>query len=390
VHGKDRRPRIGIDARFQPTVGIGRYASELVKHLASIESNHKYVVYVGSTAQKAALQLDHPNFQVTVLPTPVLSLSGQVSLMRRLMMDGLELFHATNSWGIPLVQPCPLVSTLHDSFVRSAPESVYTRVRICGNFLDWYAMRRSAAILTVSHFSRGELARWFPGAAHKISVIYEGVASRFQPVTDTPVLQRVRQKYNVADQYLLYVGVAKRHKNLERLLTAYNALAQDKRQVYQLVLVTRASHQHGDYYRTLRQLGDPSGVRFIDYVDDVDLPALYSGAMAFILPSLYEGFGLPILEAMACGVPVIAAHASALPEIAGDAALWVDPCKVESIRGALLRLLEDAELRLGLIHRGLQRAQKFSWLTAAEQVQEVYCRVLCNGQQGKDDNRPHG
>jgi glycosyltransferase involved in cell wall biosynthesis len=226
-------------------------------------------------------------------------------------------------------------------------------------------VRRVRRIIAVSRFTANRLAELCRLNVKRIEVIPNGVDSQFHPA-DAVIVDELRRRLALPERYVLSVGTLEPRKNLRTLLASWEQLPPEFGDVG-LVLAGAKGRQ----FRSagIEQL--PTGVRLTGYVEDADLPALYSGAEAFIYPSLYEGFGMPVLEAMSCGTPVICSRTTSLPEVAGDAALLVDPCDTESIAGGIRRLLTDAELRRGVRARGLERAKQFSWDQAAAATAEV-------------------
>lgn len=257
------------------------------------------------------------------------------------------------------------VVTIHDCAFVDCPEGFS---RAFGAWYRWLIprlVRRVRRIIAVSQFTASRLAELCGLKASRIDVIPNGVDSQFHSAVPE-VVDELRRRLALPERYVLSVGTLEPRKNLSRLLASWEHLPAELRDVG-LVLAGAKGRQ----FRSagIEQL--PAGVHLTGYVEDADLPALYSGAEAFIYPSLYEGFGMPVLEAMSCGTPVICSRSTSLPEVAGDAALLVDPCDVECIADAISRLLTDAELRRAIRTRGLERARKFSWDQAAVATAEV-------------------
>ena len=255
--------------------------------------------------------------------------------------------------------------TIHDLSVLDHPEWFAPSFRL------WYLVllprlaRQARVVLTVSEHSRQSLIKRFGLPEEKVASVYNGVNLRqFHPCDPAPV----RAKYELGDRYILFVGSLDPRKNLERLLQAWVRLSD----IRDLELVIAGSHTNA--FRPISMSGSSRRTRFLGYVPDEDLPALYAGATFFIMPSLFEGFGLSVLEAMACGAPVITSYAGALPEVAGDAALQVDPTSVEGMAEVMRMLLSSEDLRSQLRHKGMERACKFSWERSAEEIWEVISR----------------
>ncbi len=268
------------------------------------------------------------------------------------------------------VRDASQVVTIHDCAFFDWPDG-FTPA-----FARWYQClvprlaRRAARILTVSSFSRDRICELFGVSPQKIVVAPNGVGNHWRPASEQDVAD-VRARLGLAQPYVLYVGSIEPRKNLSRLLAAWEQLGAEKDGVA-LVLVGAQGHVFRD--AGVERL--PSDVRSIGFLPDGDLRCLFSGAEAFAFPSLYEGFGLPVLEAMACGAPVVCSRAAALREVAGDAAVLVDPLDIESIGDGLKKMLGDRELRQQLRERGFVRAAQFSWDATAQQVWDVLSTAL--------------
>jgi glycosyltransferase involved in cell wall biosynthesis len=234
---------------------------------------------------------------------------------------------------------------------------------------------RADAIITISCATRQELIDRLNVPADRIVVTQLAAGSQYVRVEDSRRKMQVREKYRLPSDFILCVGSIEPRKNIARLLQAYARLISARQKGVQLVIAGGTGWLNTEIYLTVRRLGLETQVHFIGYVEENDLPVVYSLATIFVYPSLYEGFGLPVLEAMQCGVPVLTSNVSSLPEVAGNATLLVTPTEVEDIAYGLRRLLEDADLRSELRTRGYQRAQEFSWERCARETLAVYKNV---------------
>ena len=269
---------------------------------------------------------------------------------------------------LPLAHPLPSVVTVHDLGYRHFPDAHPARQRW---YLDWstrFSARAATHLLADSAATQRDLAHFYGVPLEKITVVYPGRDEHLVKVDPAPA----RARYGLAADYLLHVGTLQPRKNLSRLMDAVVSLRAHWPDL-QLVLAGQPGWQAEPILAQARAHADC--VRLLDYVPDPDLAGLYSGARALVFPSLYEGFGFPILEAMACGVPVVCANTSSLPEVAGDAALLVDPQDTAALSGAIDRLLADASLRARLVGQGLEQVRKFSWARAARETLQVFDRV---------------
>lgn len=269
------------------------------------------------------------------------------------------------------------VVTVHDMVYKAFPETVRGRTR---HMLDMGlvpSMQRADRIVTDSEFSRSEIIKYYPEFAEKLRVVPCGVdGERFHPVTDAEQLRQVRERYGVGATYFLYLGTLEPRKNLERLLEAYAVYAKNTDTPAQLVLAGGKGWLYDGIFEKVKSLGLAEYVIFTQYIAQEDMCALMSGALAFVFPSLYEGFGMPPLEAMACGTPVLVSDAASLPEVTGSCAVIVKPDSTDAIAEGLCRLHADEPLRRQLSKDGLERAKGFSWERSAEMLYDVYQEIL--------------
>lgn len=364
-------PRIAIDAsRIGVTerTGTERYTFELIAALARIDRWREYILYTNGLP--AALPLLAPNFTLRSLPLP--RLWTHARLGPALLRDRPDLLFVP-AHVIPLIHPPVSVVTVHDLGYLVFPET-YTRLRRLELDLTtrWsvYAARQ---VIAISQSTKNDLVRYYGVAPERITVVHLGFSSAFRPVDDPTMIAAVRARYGLDAPYFLYVGTIQPRKNLIRLIEAFaHAGVPDAL----LALGGKRGWLSTPIERRVTELGLTHRVRFLGYLPDTDLPALFSGALAFVFPSLYEGFGIPLLEAMACGAPVLTSTTSALPEVAGDAALLVDPGDTAAIAAALQRLAADAALRAELRAKGLRRVAGFTWERCARETLAVLDAAL--------------
>jgi glycosyltransferase involved in cell wall biosynthesis len=371
--------RIAIDARKLRDYGIGTYVRNLLRHLSRVDQETDYVVLCCGSDCELVGELGE-NFRAVPESSPGYSVREQVTVPRDLRREGAHLFHSPHYVLSPLV-PCKSVVTIHDCIHLRFPQYLPNRLgyAYARSFL-WIATHRSNRVLTVSEASKRDILEYFSVRPEKIDVIYNGIDERFsQPPLEEDV-SRVRERYQLDDPFILYAGNIKPHKNLGRLIEAFHILRQDSTEFDEVKLVIigdeiakYAALRHAVHRHKLHKY-----VRFFGFVPSRTLAILYRLAAVFVFPSLYEGFGLPPLEAMASGTPVITSNVSSLPEVVGDAAVLIDPLQPEAIADALRRVLSDAALREDLRHRGLERARHFSWDRSIRRVREIYGEVLAS------------
>ncbi|MFZ2488200.1 MAG: glycosyltransferase family 1 protein [Anaerolineae bacterium] len=339
-------------------------------------------------APRFDLLATHPNRLRAALPAATSSPLARVTALRPTnsllripfglpwvaLRGGYDLLHVT--YNAPPLSPCPTVVTIHDISFEHYPEFFSPRDLLILKTLVPLSARRAAHIITVSEHARREIIDRYHVPASRISVTYEAAGAQYQPVEDPAALAAVRMKYSIGPRpYVLALGNLQPRKNMARLVQAFLQAAGHADDESVLVLAGKAQWRESDIFRAVQQAGLAGRVLFPGYVDDADLPALYSAATVFVYPSLYEGFGLPPLEAMACGTPVISTNAASLPEVVGDAALTITPTDTEALAAALRAVLADAALRTDLRTRGLARAAQFSWDRCARDTMQVYAAV---------------
>jgi glycosyltransferase involved in cell wall biosynthesis len=360
--------------------GLGRYAQELLLALAVTDGQNEYVVFYNNPA---TARVDPTLERFPKITTPLSykpwRLSAMLAHFARIPQDplfpGVDLFHATDHL-LPCFWRIKSVFTLHDLIFLFHPETHKPLNRWFLTLMMPRFLRAADAVIAVSECTKRDAIRFYGIPEEKITVIHEGVNPRFRPASPEAIAA-VRARYGLPEHFILYVGTIEPRKNLTALLEAFHHLlaTHDLR----LVIVGKKGWLYEGFFRRLRELGLEDRVIFTGYVPDEDLPAIYSAADLFVFPSLYEGFGLPVLEAMACGVPVICSNTSSLPEVAGDAALLVDPTDVRALAGAMERALTDEGKWREMRERGLQQAARFSWDEAAAMSLKVYQDVLFDG-----------
>lgn len=359
---------VGIDAsRLQVGLRTGTelYSWELLQALGGIDpGQHRYVLY--TNGRPAALPPLPTNFELCSIPFPRLWTHLRLSTEMALHKPDL-LFVPAHV--LPIWSPRRAVVTIHDLGYLYYPEAHPLKRRLYLRWSTRWNAWRATRILADSEATKRDIITYCGVPAAKIDVAYLGVSPRFAPVDDQARLRSTAERYGITGPYLLYVGTVQPRKNLLRLLDAWAAyLATAPSTPVTLVIAGKRGWLTEQIERRATAHGIRDRVRFTGYVADDDLPALLSGALAFLLPSLYEGFGLPVLEAQACGTPVLTSTTSSLPEVAGDAAVLVDPADTSAIRDGIARLIEDANLREELRVRGLARVAGWTWERTARQT----------------------
>jgi glycosyltransferase involved in cell wall biosynthesis len=366
--------RIGIDARKLHDFGIGTYIRNLLRQLARFDRETDFVVFCRPEDREALASLGE-NFRPVEETSPNYSMVEQVRIPLALRREGVTLFHAPHYVLPPLVR-CRSVVTIHDCIHLMFPQYLpsrlafeYARISIS------LAARRATRVLTVSESSKRDIVRFVDVPAEKIDVIYNAYDERFTVEPREEDVIRVRERYQLIDEFVFYAGNVKPHKNLERLIVAFDLVRKRGLDHLKLVLIGDEISRYAALRRAVHQHQLHKHVRFLGYMPEETLAVMYRLAGVFVFPSLYEGFGLPPLEAMASGTPVVTSNVSSLPEVAGDAAILVDPHDPRAIADGIYRVLTDERLRRDLRTKGLARARQFSWETSVRRVHAIYHEV---------------
>jgi glycosyltransferase involved in cell wall biosynthesis len=365
-----------ISAAVHRRAGLGRYAESLARALLPLLGDELAFFYNREAGIEPLAGLEGvPATTVNLGYKPWrmlvwLAQAGRIGFNR--LIPGATLFHATEHLLLPL-RGVPTVLTVHDLIFRRYPAHHKRLNRWYLNATMPLFCRRAGHIIAVSEQSKRDVIAAYGVPPEKITVIYEAADPRFCPQPAETVAD-VRARYGLPDRYLLFVGTIEPRKNLGRVLTAFERLHVEGL-TDALVIVGKRGWLYDDFFARLEASPAKQAVIFPGFVPDADLPAVYAGAQAFAFPSEFEGFGLPVLEAMACGAPVVCSNTSSLPEVAGDAALLVDPLDVDALTAALRRALIDPALAADLRARGLAQAARFSWARAAEETLAIYRRV---------------
>jgi glycosyltransferase involved in cell wall biosynthesis len=366
--------RIGIDARKLHDFGIGTYIRNLLRHLARLDRDSEFVLLCRPEDAPALASLG-PNFRPIVERAPNYSIAEQLRVPVVLQRERVTLFHAPHYVLPPLVR-CRSVVTIHDCIHLMFPQYLPNRIALAyARTSIRLAARRATRVLTVSESSKRDILRFVDTEPEKIDVIYNAYDERFGVEPREEDVVRVRERFQLHDEFVLYVGNVKPHKNLERLIEAFDRVRKRGLDHLKLVIIGDEISKYTSLRRAVHKHQLHKYVRFLGYVPEETLAVMYRLAGVFVFPSLYEGFGLPPLEAMASGTPVVTSNVSSLPEVAGDAALLVDPYDPESIAGGIERVLTDEQLRRDLRRKGVARAKQFSWEQSVGRVREIYEQV---------------
>ena len=366
--------RIGIDARKLHDFGIGTYIRNLLRQLARLDGRTEFVLLC-RPADVPTLAALGENFRPVVENAGNYSVAEQVKIPLALRREGVTLFHAPHYVLPPLVS-CKSVVTIHDCVHLMFPQYLPNRLAFAyARTSIALAAHRATRVMTVSDSSKRDIVRLFGTDPDKISVIYNAYDERFGVEPREEDVIRVRERYQLHDEFVLYAGNVKPHKNLERLIQAFDIVRKRGLDHLKLVLIGDEISKYAALRRAVHQHQLHKHVRFLGYLPEETLAVMYRLAGVFVFPSLYEGFGLPPLEAMASGTPVVTSNVSSLPEVAGDAAILVDPYDPRAIAEGIHRVLTDEALRRDLRRKGVARAHQFSWEASVRRVHDIYTEV---------------
>lgn len=372
---------IGIDCRlYSPKfTGIGRYVFELVQQLVRQDRENHYILYFNQP-EFDAFQVPNERWQKKLVNIRHYSMDEQTRFAWFLNHEPVDLIHFPH-FNAPVLCKKPFVVTIHDLTLHYYPYKSYTPRWTPKKALEIFVYRqlmgriarKAQHIIAVSENTKNDLVREYQLSSEKISTVYEGVPEHFQKASEAEI-QAVLGKFAIRKPYLLYTGVWRSHKNLLRLLEAFKRIT-DSGQDVQLVLTGKKDPVYPEIPEAIKRFSLQERVVLTGFVDDTDLIALMSGATVYVFPSLYEGFGLPPLEAMQLGVPVACSHISSLPEVCGDAAMYFDPKNVQEMADKVLFLLKNQQVRQEYIEKGKKNVERFSWSQMASQILDIYRKI---------------
>ena len=362
--------RIAIDGHSIGTKTGGNevYTENLITYLSKIDKRNEYIIYINPD-----INLNLPgNFKIKKIPTKNRYLR-QLYLFRLLKNDSPDIYHS--QYFLPLLCPCNSVITVHDVSFIGHPEWWTTKERFIFSFLN-NSIKNAEKIIAVSNWTKMEIIRHFNIDENKISVIYNGVCEVFNPDIDKALIYRIKSRYSLPDKYIVYVGRFNVRKNISTLIKAFSIFKGYHKNDIKLVLVGKEEWKTEDITRLIYKLNLQNEVISTGYIPNSDLPVIYNSAKIFVFPSLYEGFGLPPLEAMASGVPTITSDIPIFSELFGNVTINVPPLDINEMAKAMEKLIIDTSFREDLIQKGLEIAKKFKWDKTAEETIELYKDII--------------
>lgn len=372
--------KIGIDARFYSPrhAGPSRYTRELIKNLLKIDAKNQYILFM-TKEDRVAFRKDFPkklkNVKISIVDFPHYSIAEQIMMIRHLNSANIDLVHFLH-FNHPILYRKPYIITIFDltlSFFAGRRKNLPFK-KWAYNWTLLSAINHSKEIITVSENTKKELIERMNAPKEKISVTYLGADKKFAPSKNQKEMTSVLNRYKIKKPYIIYTGQWRTHKNLIRLVQGFDKAIKNGLEA-QLVIVGKKDPLFPELPRAVKARRLEKRVILTDFVPDQELPYLYNGASAFVFPSLAEGFGLPPLEAMACGIPVVSSKASCLPEVLGKAALYFDPLDTDDIAKKITKMIKDKKTQNKYRMKGFDQVKKYSWEKMAKQTLLVYNQV---------------
>jgi glycosyltransferase involved in cell wall biosynthesis len=367
--------RIALDARKLRDFGIGTYIRNVLVELARLDHDTEYILLCKPEDVDVVPALG-PNFRIVPEKARLYSIAEQIRVPLALARERVQLLHEPH-YTLPPATRCRSVVTIHDCIHLMFPRDLPNRLAYAyARGSIWSAARQADRVMTVSEASKRDILHFVDVPPEKVSVIYNAIDERFLRPADEAAMERVRQRWQLNHPFVLYVGNIKPHKNVERLIDAFGRARAGGLEELRLVIVGEDISKYPALRQAVHRHRLDKQVRFLGFQPYETLASIYRLARAFVFPSLYEGFGLPPLEAMACGTPVVTSNVSSLPEVAGGAALLVDPHDPDAIAEAMRRAVTDEALRATLIAKGSARVRDFSWSQSVRAIHQIYKEVL--------------
>lgn len=377
--------KIAFDLRWirsEKMDGISRYTVNLVLHLLKSDSEKKYILIGDETILQKHVDLSaFSNAKIISINQPLLSIQDFLLTQRSITQLDIDIFHVPNYLSSPFGGTYKKILTVHDLIPFLFPEALSKsrllwRLFYKSIYPALVILRSADTILAVSENTKRDLVRLLHIQPERIQVVWDGIEDRFSPEYEVPV-ESFLQKYKLPQCFLLYVGRQDPYKGLKYLMHAYALLPKSLQQQYHLAIAGKTDPRYiGDVHKEITRLRLQECVHFLDYVSDEDLPLLYFAATLFTHPSLYEGFGLPPLEAMACGTPVVYADTSSLSELIGEAGFAVAPASAESLANGIRQLLENENLRRSFSQKGIIHTKRYTWQNVAQEVLNIYTQLM--------------
>jgi len=373
--------KIGINARYiqrKTITGIENYILNLILNLKKIDKNNNYYLFFEKDRQIPIDFICDKNFKAVIPKFPTKNqieriVLNQILLNSCIRKSRLDLFHEP-FFTSPFFKTCPTIITVYDIGCYIHPEFFDLKTKLYFNILVQRSIKNADCIITISDSAKKDMVNYLKIEPDKIEIIYAGLDNNFIKINSESKLKNVKIKYNISKDYILHVSFISPRKNLINLIKAFDIFKKNTKEGIQLVIAGGKVWNSKKVFELVKSLKLEKDIIFTDHVPKEDLIILYSYAILFIYPSIYEGFGLPTLEAMSCGCPVITSKLSSLPEVCGDAALYINPYDVEGMAAAILNLTIDDSLKKLLIIKGFKNIKRFDWVKTAIKTLKIYER----------------
>ncbi|MFA6963140.1 MAG: glycosyltransferase family 1 protein [Patescibacteria group bacterium] len=362
---------IGVDTRElgERKTGKGWYVYHVLKRMLERDHENTYLLYSNK-------EIDFPHFKnAKLVKVESGGIGWHFKVNSRLGKDGVDLYWAPTSPIVPAIAKIPTVHTIHDLSNLIFPQTHTWKGILVDKIFTYWAVKRTKKVITISEATQKDILSFYPFAKGKIEITPLGFDQAFKPMTDSeiaPILAEDKLKPG----YILFVGTLEPRKNIETILGAFAKLDPKTQEAHPLIICGKKGWLYENIFAKVDQLNLKDKVKFLEHKGLRELPALYNGASVFVFPSLYEGFGLPPLEAMACGKAVIVSNVSSLPEVVGDAGILIEPKDADNLAQNITKILSDNNYRQDLEQRGLRRAKEFSWEKTADQTRDILSNIL--------------
>jgi glycosyltransferase involved in cell wall biosynthesis len=356
--------------------GIGNYIEKILMEIKKREIKDR-IILLGSNNYYDYSKI---NFKNNIfLSNGIISrnrifriLWEQIILPIKAKKNNIDILHCP-AHVLPLFYSQKTVLTIHDLAFKLFPKAFKWQNRFYLNFIVPLSIKKADRIIAVSKNTKKDIIEEYNIDSNKIKVIYNGVNEKYREIRDEIIINKVKEKYKLPKKFILYLGTLEPRKNIKRLIKAFNKV---KKSDTKLVIAGGKGWLYDDIFELVKTLNLENEIIFTGYVDEEDIVPLYNAATVFVYPSLYEGFGLPPLEAMACGTPVITSNVSSLPEVVGEAAITIDPYNIEDISSAIRKVLNSEKLKENLSKKGIQQSKKFSWKKTTEETLNLYREII--------------
>ena len=367
--------RIAVEANtyYKNFAGSGVYARNIINIWKTEKGKDQFFLFANKRLSEMDLS-KKTNRCVRIINGLLGMLWMQVVFPLKLLFFKADILFCSGSIA-PIFSPCPVVLTIFDMSFMRYPKTCDFMFRVYLKVLMRFLKYRVAKVITISKFSKSEIVELLNIPESKITVTYLGSSRIFKTIHSEEKIKEIKKSYSASENFILNIGTLEPRKNVISLIEAFSILKEKYGLIHKLVIGGKRGWYYDTIFEKVKELGFGNEVVFTDYIPENVLPLLYNAADLFVYPSLYEGFGLPILEAMACGCPVITSNSSSLPEVVGDAAILVNPLSVDELAQAMLKVLKDNELRSKMVEKGLQRAKMFTWEKTADEILTVLKNV---------------